>query len=103
MQKLFIIVAVFFLLPVRSYEQQKKNFAVIAYYSGKSVSQIDSFSIEKLTHLIFSFCHLKENRLHINNANDSFMIQKMVSLKKKKPGFESHFIPWRMGRVRHLF
>lgn len=58
---------------------------VIGYYAGKSAAQLDSFSIEKLTHIIFSFCHLKGNRLNVDGANDSATIQKMVSLKKRNP------------------
>jgi len=46
---------------------------------------IDSFEVEKLTHLIFCFCHLKGNRLSVNNARDSATIQKMVALKSRNP------------------
>ena len=45
-------------------EQDMKSFAVIAYYSGNA-GEIDQFPIEKLTHIIFSFGHLKGNRLSI--------------------------------------
>ena len=61
-----------------------KDFAVIAYYSGRT-TMIDSFEVEKLTHLIFSFCHLKGNRLSVNNARDSATILRMVELKKRNP------------------
>jgi len=37
---------------------------VIAYYSGRP-TQIDSFEVEKLTHIIFSFCHLQGDRLAV--------------------------------------
>lgn len=57
------------------------DFAIIAYYSG-SASLVDSFPVEKLTHIIFSFGHLKGNRLSIDNAGDTATIQKLVSLKK---------------------
>ena len=46
---------------------------------------IDSFEVEKLTHLIFSFCHLKGNMLSVNNARDSATILRMVALKKRNP------------------
>ena len=61
-----------------------KNFAVIAYYAGRT-SMIDSFEVEKLTHIIFSFCHLKGNSLCVSNARDSATIQRMVELKKRNP------------------
>jgi chitinase len=84
MQKFFAAVCLCMFLPFHSYEQQKK-LAVIAYYAGHDPSQIDSFSIEKLTHIIFSFCHLKGNRLNVDSAMDSAMIQKMISLKSRNP------------------
>ena len=61
-----------------------KDFAVIAYYAGRT-TMIDSFEIEKLTHLIFSFCHLKGDTLSVNNARDSATILRMVELKKRNP------------------
>lgn len=79
--------AVFFLLSVSvaAFAQTKNKFAVIAYYAGKNLSEIDKFSAEKLTHIIFSFCHLKDNRLNVDNATDSAVIKKLVSLKKRNP------------------
>ncbi|HMI63905.1 MAG TPA: glycosyl hydrolase family 18 protein, partial [Puia sp.] len=63
------------------------GLAVIGYYSGRG-SALDSFSTGKLTHIIFSFCHLKGNRLFVNNANDSNTIRHMVTLKEKNPGLK---------------
>jgi chitinase len=60
----------------------KEKIAVIGYYAGRNTA-IDSFETEKLTHIIFSFCHLRGNRLNVNNANDSITIRHMVSLKEK--------------------
>jgi chitinase len=88
MRKLLFVTGLLISLSACSFAQPKSNFAVIAYYSGNSLSQIDSFSIEKLTHIIFSFCHLKGNRLNVDNAGDSAMIKKMVSLKKRNPGLK---------------
>ncbi|HTM92626.1 MAG TPA: glycosyl hydrolase family 18 protein [Flavisolibacter sp.] len=82
MQKRMFITWLMVLLFMCSHAQQNK-FAVIAYYSGNNLSQIDSFAVEKLTHIIFSFCHLKGNRLDVDDAGDSAMIQRMVSLKKR--------------------
>jgi chitinase len=58
--------------------------AVIGYYSGRNTA-LDSFAIGKLTHIIFSFCHLKGNKLDANNARDTATIQHMVQLKEKYP------------------
>jgi chitinase len=85
-----IIISILFLaacgLPASETKEEKKteNFAVIAYYSGNS-TLIDSFAVEKLTHIIFSFCHLKGNKLSVDNAEDTATIQKLVSLKKRNP------------------
>lgn len=80
---MFILFFIVFVLP--SFPQQNKKFAAIAYYAGKNVNEIDSFSVEKITHLIYSFAHLKGNRLNIDKAIDTMMIQKMISLKQKNP------------------
>ncbi|WP_205512696.1 glycoside hydrolase family 18 protein [Longitalea arenae] len=57
---------------------------VIAYYAGQA-AQVDSFAAEKLTHIIFSFCHLKGNQLAVDNAGDTATIQRLVGLKKRNP------------------
>jgi len=58
---------------------------VIAYYTGQGGSVIDSFPVEKLSHLIYSFGHLKSDSLNIRSAKDSALISKMVELKKRNP------------------
>jgi chitinase len=68
--------------PARS--KQARETAVIGYYAGRNTA-IDSFATEKLTHIIFSFCHLKGNLMAVNNANDSAVIRHLVSLKSKNP------------------
>lgn len=88
-KNLFKISAIAFLLALpglRAYSQQIKNkdFRVIGYYSSNA-NKIDSFPIEKLTHIIYSFCHLKGSRLNVDNAADSLTIQKLVSLKSRNP------------------
>lgn len=59
-----------------------KNMEVIAYYAGGSEA-IDQFKVEQLTQIIFSFGHLKGNRLHIGSARDTATIHKLVSLKQR--------------------
>jgi chitinase len=65
---------------------QKKDISIIAYYVGGP--NPDSFAIEKLTHIIFSFGHLKGNEFSIDDARDSAMIQKLVSFKARNPGLK---------------
>ncbi|MGN6603433.1 MAG: glycoside hydrolase family 18 protein [Ginsengibacter sp.] len=82
----------YFLLPalllsaVFTFGQKKKkqDVNVIAYYAGRP-TMIDSFQVEKLTHLIFSFCHLRGDSLAVMNARDSQTIKNMVALKQRNP------------------
>ncbi|WP_316825838.1 glycoside hydrolase family 18 protein [Pedobacter miscanthi] len=83
---LFRITAVILLLlpAIRLKAQKIVKPSVIAYYTGQN-SVIDSFPIEKLSHLIYSFGHLKGDSLNIRSAKDSALITKMVALKKRNP------------------
>lgn len=63
---------------------QRSSSCVTAYYAGPA-NRLDSFNTQQLTHLIFSFGHLKGNTLHIGTAADTACIQKMVSLKSGNP------------------
>jgi len=66
------------------FAQKTNDFSVIAYYMGND-QQIDQFEVHKLSHIIFSFCHLKDNKLHVDNAKDSVTIKHLVALKKSNP------------------
>lgn len=82
-----LLFAVVFLLSSVISSSQKLPINIIAYYSG-GVDQIDRYPVEKLTHIIYSFCHMKGNRLNVDNAADSATIKKLVSLKKKNPSLK---------------
>lgn len=73
-----------FLIPLLSAGQNKENLSVIAYYTGDD-KQIDDFEVGKLTHVIFSFCHLKDGKLNVDSVRDSITIKHLVSLKDKNP------------------
>lgn len=62
-------------------------FSVIAYYTGDS-QLIGQYDTGKLTHIIFSFCHLKDGRLNVASARDTATIHHLVSLKKINPGLK---------------
>ncbi|WP_025144037.1 glycoside hydrolase family 18 protein [Pedobacter jeongneungensis] len=83
---LFCIAAIISLSFLSSQSKAQKTVKpnVIAYYTGQN-SVIDSFPIEKLSHLIYSFGHLKGDSLNIRSAKDSALIAKMVELKKRNP------------------
>jgi chitinase len=63
-----------------------KQLAVIAYYSGNG-SDINRYAINKLTHLIYSFAHVKGNRLYVS-ASAGVILKKLVSLKKTYPALK---------------
>jgi chitinase len=82
MKQLFFSAIAFFLVwPAAA---QRSRPCITAYYAGPA-ARLDSFNTQQLTHLIFSFGHLKGNALHIANAADTACIQKMVSLKAANP------------------
>ena len=83
-KKFLPLLAAVFLMFSGALSAQKKQLSVIAYYAGPP-QLLDSFPIEKLTELIFCFAHLNGNQLNINNARDTAIIQKMVSLKSRNP------------------
>ncbi|HET6253155.1 MAG TPA: glycosyl hydrolase family 18 protein [Puia sp.] len=62
----------------------RPSLAVIGYFAGRSTA-IDSFPTRELTHIIFSFCHLKGNKLHVANRRDTQTIRKLVGLKQSHP------------------
>lgn len=63
------------------------NLKVIAYYSA-GPDRVDGLPIEKLDQVIYSFCHLKGNRLAVDDSEDSLTIRKLVALKASKPGLK---------------
>ena len=66
---------------------QDSSIRVIAYYSGSS-EKLDQYPVEKLTHIIYSFSHLKGNELDIGNENSISTVNKMVELKKRNPNLK---------------
>lgn len=60
---------------------------ISGYYAGNS-KDIGNYQLNKLNYVIFSFGHLKGNRLHISNAGDTALIKKMVGYKKSNPGLK---------------
>lgn len=66
---------------------QQKNISIIAYYAGDAKS-VDEYPIEKLTHIIFSFCHLRGNKLTVDSKNDEATIEHLVELKKRNPSLK---------------
>ncbi|HYG21048.1 MAG TPA: hypothetical protein VD816_19060 [Ohtaekwangia sp.] len=72
-----VALILFALLPSLTFAQREK-LAVIAYYSG-GPETTDSLAVEKLTHIIFSFCHLQGNKLAVDNKRDSVTLNRLVA------------------------
>lgn len=66
---------------------QDTAIRVIAYYSGSS-EKLEEYPVEKLTHVIYSFSHLKENKLDIGNEKSIATVKKMVELKNRNPALK---------------
>ncbi|MEC5167184.1 chitinase [Flavobacterium sp. PL11] len=77
-----LLLLAFTLLP--SFAQAQKDFSVIAYYTGDN-KKINEYEVQKLTHIIYSFCHLKNGKLNVNTAQDSLSIKHLVALKAINP------------------
>src|ERR1700761_2724890 len=60
---------------------------IIGYYSGRS-TMVDSFKVEQLSHIIFSFVHLRSDSLAVMNANDTLRIRHLVALKARNPSMK---------------
>lgn len=87
MKKILFILLVANIAVISACAQQGRDIAVIGYFSGPA-SALESFPIQKLTHLNFSFVHLKGGKLNVDRAADSACIQKMVAFKQKYPSLK---------------
>jgi chitinase len=82
-----VVLAVFTSLSFYSRAQPPGNITVTGYFFGKA-ADTDSIAVDKLTHIIFSFCHLSGNVLKVDNADDATTITALVGLKKKNPSLK---------------
>lgn len=89
MKPLRLEVLLFFCLSIvtTAVAQKNKDLKVIAYYSGP-IAELDSIDVNKITHIIFCFGHLDHQRYKVDNAKDTAIIKKMVSLKAKNPALK---------------
>ncbi len=63
------------------------QFAIVAYFHGDTV-QIKNYHLDELTHICYSFLHLKGNQLSVDNSKDSVCILYLTSLKKNYPALK---------------
>ncbi len=87
MKNRLLLFLIFIITQSSLVAQSKKEFNVLAYYSA-GPEKVDSLSVRKLTHIIFSFCHLTGSQLTVDNGQDTLTIQKLVGLKKQNSGLK---------------
>jgi chitinase len=85
MKRFFLLIFILNIFLINAKAQKKVS--VVAYYAGDAL-HVDAYPIEKLTHIIYSFCHLKNDMLNVDDANDSLTIQHLVELKKRNPSLK---------------
>ena len=61
-----------------------KDFNIIAYYTP-STGEIDPATVQQLDQIIYSFLHLKDNRLHLEEEGDINSLAYLTSLKQQNP------------------
>ena len=82
MKKLILLLLFVLLISCNNNIEIKPQ--VIAYYAGDEKS-IDEFDLKGVDQIIYSFLHLKKNKLAIDNKKDSLTLINVVNQKKKYP------------------
>ncbi|MDC0506882.1 glycosyl hydrolase family 18 protein, partial [Flavobacteriaceae bacterium] len=77
-----LILLILFLVSCNNNSDLKPQ--VIAYYAGDEKS-IDEFDLNGVDQIIYSFLHLKENKLAIDDIKDSLTLVNIVNQKKNYP------------------
>ena len=84
MKKILFSLFVASMLSNAAFSQKSKSIAVIGYFAGKAEA-LERFPMQKLTHINFSFVHLKDGKLSVDRRADSICINKMVTYKESYP------------------
>ncbi|VUD40464.1 Chitinase A1 [Thalassocella blandensis] len=63
------------------------NFSanIIAYSMGDNIETVKSYPLQKVTHIIYSFLHLKGNSLAFDHPQSERMVRSLVALKEQYP------------------
>src|SRR5574343_1579809 len=82
---LFAFITCSFILSGTSTLAQKSHRPyTIAYYTGDA-NNIHNFRVDQLSHIIYSFLHLKGDSLHFGNENQKTILRGLTALKQKHP------------------
>ena len=82
--KCFLLLLFFCAAQLNLTAQQKKNYHVIAYYTGDGET-IKQYPLNKLTHIIYSFLGLKNDTFTFKNNRQEEIVKQLVSLKSQYP------------------
>jgi chitinase len=82
-----ILSAIFVSVLVTTAFAQQKPFTVYGYFLGRP-EMAEKIPVEKLTHLSFSFAHLKGDKIDLSSARDTLTLQTCVAQKKRNPGLK---------------
>jgi chitinase len=82
--KILLPLFIFIFIAIPLLSQSGNNIRVLSYYAGPP-EILDSYDVNKMTHIIFCFGRLNGNRFSVRSARDTAVIEKMVSLKNKNP------------------
>lgn len=85
MKNLLYVLLILFISCNKS--EKLNDNEVIAYYAGDGDS-IEEFNLNGVDHLIYSFLHLKGNKLAIDNEKDSITLLKIIKQKNKYPNLK---------------
>ncbi len=68
----------------------ESELAVIGYYTGDG-RDLERYDFNKLTHIIYSFVHLKGNQLSFDSPSALLAYQRLVALKDRYPHLQVMF------------
>ena len=66
---------------------KKKKIDVIAYYTGNDTT-LEKYPINKLTHVIYSFLHLRGDTIAFSSDSQANNLRRITNLKAKYPGLK---------------
>lgn len=69
---------------IKPINETSEPFRVIAFYKGDGFD-IEQYDLDKLTHLIFCFTYLEENKIIIKSETEAAILKQFVALKGKYP------------------
>ena len=81
---IFVFFSIFY--PDKIMDRSTSTVQVMAYMMPPAdINQIDQLPLNKLTHIIFSFTEVIDNKMKFKDENTNAFLQRLVSMKEKYP------------------